>query len=296
MNFFIEENDSILELLNDNDLLLIFEENNKKLYELSNKLVFSILDFDTINKQNCYIQFKASTGGKESEDLTLLMFKNYLKMFEENKFDFELIEYEESDGGLLSNAIIKLNNKYSFGLFKNEKGVHRFTRVSPYGNRKIHTSFVFIDVYPCFDNLDTESIIKKNDVRIDKFRGSGAGGQHRNKTDSAIRLTHLETGVVVKIESERSQHQNKKIAFDLLYSKLLELKNKDNQMIIDKNKGKDFNIDWGYQIRSYVLEQNRIKDHRVNISFNSGFNTYSSSLFKNIIDINNAILFKSIIV
>lgn len=235
------------------------------------------------------MQFKASTGGTESENLNFIMFKSYLRCFESLNIPIEIIDYEESGNQLLKNAIIKVEKDFAFGLLHSEKGVHRFTRISPYGNGKLHTSFTFIDVYPHID-YETQSSIKKSDLKIDNFRGSGAGGQHRNVTDSAVRITHLPTGIVVKIESERSQHKNKKAALDILAIKLLELEDLKQKESDSKNKGKSNIQDWGRQIRSYTIEQNRIKDHRTNIEYNGTLNNYFNNLYdfilKNNIELN----------
>lgn len=240
-------------------------------------------------KNHCYMQFKASTGGTESENLNFIMFKSYLRCFESLNITIEIIDYEESGNQLLKNAIIKVEKDFAFGLLHSEKGVHRFTRISPYGNGKLHTSFTFIDVYPHID-YETQSSIKKSDLKIDNFRGSGAGGQHRNVTDSAVRITHLPTGIVVKIESERSQHKNKKAALDILAIKLLELEDLKQKESDSKNKGKSNIQDWGRQIRSYTIEQNRIKDHRTNIEYNGTLNNYFNNLYdfilKNNIELN----------
>lgn len=286
----LEDNDSIYEYLEEKDFFEIFCQNLLLINENLKTLYIHRLKFDSYSKNDCYIQFKSSTGGKESEDLAFIMFKNYLKMFLDNNIEHEIIEIEENGTGFLKNAIVKVSFNYAYGLLKYEKGIHRFTRVSPYGNGKLHTSFVFIDVYPAIEFNDNISI-NKSDLRIDTFRGSGAGGQHRNVTDSAIRLTHKPTGIVVKIENERSQHKNKKMAYDILASKLYEhelnkINNENNN-----NKGKDSFQDWGSQIRSYTIEQNRIKDHRTNISFNCNFDYYFHELLNKIFNYNSNILF-----
>lgn len=285
----ISDNISIFEDLSDADFFDLFEENIIRLCDQMNLLYKHNLDKLKFAKNHCYIQFKPSTGGTESENLAFVMFKNYLKMLEDKMFDFELIECDLNGNQLLKNAIIKIESDYAFGQFYSEKGVHRFTRVSPYGNGKLHTSFVFVDVYPHIE-FESQNHVSKNDVRIDTFRGSGAGGQHKNVTDSAIRLTHKETGIVVKIENERSQHQNKKIAFDILAAKLYELELKKQTESSNQNKGKDSFQDWGSQIRSYTIEQNRIKDHRTNIEYNGNLNHYFNNLFEFIIKNNSEIL------
>ena len=271
--------------------LNIFLENHKIIQKEMNKLYLHKMKLNKYSKNECFIQFKSATGGKESEDLAFVLFKNYLKIFSENNIDHEIIEIENNGQGFLKNAIIKVSFEYAYGFFKEEKGMHRFTRVSPYGNGKLHTSFVFVDVYPSID-FDNDLNIKKNDIRIDTFRGSGAGGQHKNVTDSAVRLTHVPTGIVVKIENERSQHQNKKIAYDILGAKILDFEKEKLEDEININKGKEVKQDWGSQIRSYSIEQNRVKDHRCNIEYNGTLDSYFNNLYEYIFKINTSILFE----
>lgn len=274
----IEENNSIQADIDDPDLFEIFTENLQHISRSFENIYLSKIKETPYSKNDCYMQFKSSTGGKESENLCALMFKEYLKMLDAVHIDFELIDYEAESKDLLKTATIRVSMPYAYGFFKEEKGVHRFTRISPYGNGKLHTSFVFIDVYPVLD-LNTSDLLDKNDVRVDKFRGSGAGGQHKNVTDSAIRLTHKPTGFVVKIENERSQHQNLKIAYEILTAKLMEKKLSDLSDLQCKNQGKDDIQDWGRQVRSYTIEQNRVKDHRTNNEYNGSLNQYFNKLY-----------------
>lgn len=285
----IKENKSIENDLLDMDLFDIFLENLQSILSSLENIYIEKIKQTNYSKNDCYIQFKSSTGGKESENLCALMLKEYLKMFESLNISCELIDQESDSKDLVKSATLRVSMPYAYGYLKEEKGVHRFTRISPYGNGKLHTSFVFVDVYPIID-FDTSDILDKNDVRIDKFRGSGAGGQHRNVTDSAVRLTHQPTGIVVKIENERSQHQNLKIAYEILTAKLIEVREKEADDLQCKTQGKNEVQDWGRQIRSYSIEQNRVKDHRTKIEYHGNlsqyFNDLYSFIFKNNSNIN----------
>lgn len=275
----ISDNLSISDDLEDDEFYALFQDNLVELTDKMDLIYQSALDKNQYAKNDCYINFKASTGGKESENLNYIMFKNYLKMLDDNNYQFDVVEYDETGNQLLKYATIRIYHLYAFGIFKTEKGIHRFTRVSPYGNGKLHTSFVFLDVYPYID-FENQVTINKSDLRIDTFRGSGAGGQHKNVTDSAVRITHKPTGIVVKIENERSQHQNKKEALDILASKLYELETSLYEQESNDKKGKNSTQDWGQQIRSYSIEQNRIKDHRTNLELNCNLNHYLQNMFE----------------
>lgn len=278
----ISDNLSILTELNDPDFFDLFQENLVSIFDCMDIMYKNNLNKLKFAKNHCYLSFKPSTGGTEAEDLAFVMFKNYLKMLENKGFDFEVVTMETTGNKLLKSGIIKVSNDYAFGKLHSEKGVHRFTRVSPYGNGKLHTSFVFLDVYPHLD-FEKQDNINKSDIRVDNFRGSGAGGQHRNVTDSAVRLTHIPTGIVVKIESDRSQHKNKKMALDILAAKLYELEVEKQTASCNQNKGKDDINDWGQQIRSYTIDQNRVKDHRTNFEFNGNIGQYFNNIFDFII-------------
>ena len=252
-----------------------------------NKLYLFVAKNSFLSKNHCYINFQSSTGGTESENLNYILFKEYLIMLDKKNISYKLIE-SDLQNSLLKNATVKVNEDYAYLFFKHEKGLHRFTRISPYGNGKLHTSFVHIDVYPYFES-NVNEILDKKDIRFDTFRGSGAGGQHRNKTDSAVRLTHLPTNIVVKIEDERSQHMNRKKALSLLTSKVYEY---NLSVSSDENdvSGKNSLVDWGSQIRSYTIDQNRVKDHRTDCLFNGNISNYFNSLYDYISNNNSIII------
>ncbi len=214
---------------------------------------------------SCFIDIQSGAGGTESQDWAAILLRQYIKYAERKGFKSEILE--ESDGEIagIKSSSIKIEGEYAFGYLRTETGIHRLVRKSPFdssGNR--HTSFASIFVYPKIDN-SFKVEIKSTDLRVDTFRASGAGGQHINKTDSAVRITHIPTGIVVQCQNDRSQHRNRAEAMQMLKSKLyeLEVRKRDSaQREIETLKN---DVTWGYQIRSYILDQSRIKDLRTNI-------------------------------
>ncbi|WP_143531112.1 peptide chain release factor 2 [Rodentibacter ratti] len=214
---------------------------------------------------DCYVDLQAGSGGTEAQDWTEMLLRMYLRWAESKGFKTELMEVSDGDVAGLKSATIKISGEYAFGWLRTETGIHRLVRKSPFdSNNRRHTSFSAIFVYPeVDDNIDIE--INPADLRIDVYRASGAGGQHVNKTESAVRITHMPSGIVVQCQNDRSQHKNKDQAMKQLKAKLYELelqkKNADKQAMED-NKS---DIGWGSQIRSYVLDDSRIKDLRTGI-------------------------------
>ncbi|WP_143529550.1 peptide chain release factor 2 [Rodentibacter mrazii] len=214
---------------------------------------------------DCYVDLQAGSGGTEAQDWTEMLLRMYLRWAESKGFKTELMEVSDGDVAGLKSATIKISGEYAFGWLRTETGIHRLVRKSPFdSNNRRHTSFSAVFVYPeVDDNIDIE--INPADLRIDVYRASGAGGQHVNKTESAVRITHMPSGIVVQCQNDRSQHKNKDQAMKQLKAKLYELelqkKNADKQAMED-NKS---DIGWGSQIRSYVLDDSRIKDLRTGI-------------------------------
>lgn len=214
---------------------------------------------------NAYLDIQAGSGGTEAQDWANMLLRMYLRWGERRGFKTELMEVSDGEVAGIKGATIRFEGEYAYGWLRTETGVHRLVRKSPFdsGNRR-HTSFASVFISPeVDDNIDIE--VNPSDLRIDTYRASGAGGQHVNKTDSAIRITHLPTGVVVQCQNQRSQHQNKDNAMKQLRAKLYEIelqaRNSEKQALED-NKA---DIGWGSQIRSYVLDSSRIKDLRTNI-------------------------------
>jgi peptide chain release factor 2 len=229
------------------------------------KLEFRRMFSGEMDANNAFLDIQSGSGGTEAQDWAEMMLRMYLRWGESRGFKTELIEVSAGDVAGIKSATIKFEGEYAFGWLRTETGVHRLVRKSPFdsGNRR-HTSFASVFVSPEIDdNIDIE--INPADLRVDTYRASGAGGQHVNKTDSAVRLTHNPSGIVVQCQTERSQHQNKDNAMKLLRAKLYEmevLKRNEEKQIMEDNKA---DIGWGSQIRSYVLDDSRIKDLRTGV-------------------------------
>ncbi len=218
---------------------------------------------------SCFIDIQAGAGGTEACDWAQILLRQYLRYCERKGFKAEVLEETEGDVAGIRSASIKVEGDYAFGHLRTETGVHRLVRKSPFdsaGGR--HTSFASLFVYPEVDD-SIEIDINPADVRTDTFRASGAGGQHINKTDSAVRLTHLPTGIVVQCQNDRSQHRNRDEAWAMLRSRLYEhemRKQREQQQKLEDSKT---DVGWGHQIRSYVLDQSRIKDLRTNVEISN---------------------------
>jgi peptide chain release factor 2 len=214
---------------------------------------------------NCFIDIQSGAGGTEAQDWASMLLRQYLRYAERKGFKTELLEQSDGEVAGIKSATIKVTGDYAYGYLRSETGVHRLVRKSPFdssGGR--HTSFASLFVYPEIDD-SIEVEINPADLRIDTFRASGAGGQHINKTDSAIRITHAPTGIVVQCQNDRSQHRNKAEAMTMLKAKLYELEIRKRQAEQDKLEATKTDVGWGHQIRSYVLDQSRIKDLRTNV-------------------------------
>ena len=214
---------------------------------------------------NCFLDIQAGSGGTEAQDWAAMLERMYLLYCERKGFKVELLEESPGEVAGIKSATLKVNGDYAYGHLRTETGIHRLVRKSPFdANNRRHTSFASVFAYPEVDET-IEVEINPTDLRIDTFRASGAGGQHVNKTDSAIRLTHLPTGIVVQCQNDRSQHRNRAEAMAMLKSRLYELelrkRNEEKQALEDTKT----DIGWGHQIRSYVLDQSRIKDLRTNV-------------------------------
>jgi len=218
-----------------------------------------------MDPNNCFLDIQAGQGGTEAQDWVSMLLRMYLKFCERRGFQVEVLEQSDGDVAGLKSASIKVSGEYAFGTLRTETGVHRLVRKSPFdSNARRHTSFASVFVYPEIDD-SIEVEINPADLRVDTFRASGAGGQHINKTDSAIRITHIPTGIVVQCQNDRSQHRNRAEAMAMLKARLYELeirkRNEEKQALEDSKT----DIGWGHQIRSYVLDQSRIKDLRTNV-------------------------------
>lgn len=212
---------------------------------------------------NAILSIHPGAGGTESQDWAEMLLRMYTRWAEGNGYEVKTLDFTGGDEAGIKSVTLLISGDYAYGYLKGEKGVHRLVRISPFDSSgRRHTSFASVDVIPEIDD-DVEVDINENDLKIDTYRASGAGGQHVNKTDSAVRITHLPTGVVVQCQNERSQHKNKSVAMKILTSKLIELKEEAQAEKIEELSGEHKEIAWGSQIRSYVFHPyNMIKDHR----------------------------------
>lgn len=218
---------------------------------------------------NCFIDIQAGAGGTEACDWASMLLRQYLRYAERKGFKAEVLEETEGDVAGIRSASIKIEGEYAYGYLRTETGVHRLVRKSPFdssGGR--HTSFASVFVYPEIDE-SFEIEVNPADLRVDTYRASGAGGQHINKTDSAVRLTHIPSGIVVQCQNDRSQHRNRAEAMAMLKSKLYEAEMRKRQAEQDKLEAGKSDVGWGHQIRSYVLDNSRIKDLRTNVEISN---------------------------
>ena len=213
--------------------------------------------------QNAIVSIHPGAGGTESQDWAQMLYRMYTRWAEKEEYKLEVIDFQPGDEAGIKDVTIELKGDYAFGLLKGEAGVHRMVRISPFdANSKRHTSFASVFVYPAVkDNIEVD--INQTDLRIDTYRASGAGGQHVNKTDSAVRITHIPTGIVAQCQNQRSQHKNKNQAMKILKARIYQLELEKEK---EKNKdleNKKMDIGWGSQIRSYVFHPYQmVKDHR----------------------------------
>ena len=212
-----------------------------------------------------YLEVHAGAGGTESQDWASMLLRMYTRWAERHGYKLQLIEESEGEGAGIKSTTLLVKGENAYGWLKTEAGVHRLVRISPFdSNARRHTSFSSVTVYPVIDQSIAIDIPDK-DVRIDVYRASGAGGQHVNKTESAVRITHIPTGIAVACQTERSQHQNRDRAMKMLKAKLYEREIEKRNAEKAKTEATKSDIEWGYQIRSYVLDQSRIKDLRTGV-------------------------------
>src|SRR5215472_12688109 len=218
-----------------------------------------------MDPNSCFIDIQAGSGGTEAQDWAAMLLRMYVRYCERKGYRTEILEESDGEVAGIKSASVKIDGDYAYGHLRTETGVHRLVRKSPFdSNARRHTSFASVFVYPEVDET-IEVAINPADLRIDTFRASGAGGQHINKTDSAVRITHLPTGIVVQCQNDRSQHRNRAEAMAMLKSRLYELELRKRQAEQQKLEEAKTDIGWGHQIRSYVLDQSRIKDLRTNV-------------------------------
>ncbi len=263
---YLDESIEIIKSDDDEEYVSIFKNDFYEFKNLFEKFSIETLLNGEYDKNNVYLTLHAGAGGVDAQDWTEMLLRMYTRWSEFNKFSVSVVEYISGDEAGIKGATLKIEGEYVYGYLKGEKGIHRLVRISPFNsNGKRQTSFASVEVLPEIKNIG-EVKINDSDLKIDTYRASGAGGQHVNKTESAVRITHLKTGIVVQCQSERSQLSNKETAMKMLLSKLIELKDRTHKERLEDLTGDLKEIGFGSQIRSYTLHPySLVKDHRTNI-------------------------------
>ncbi len=241
-----------------------FEENIKQLEQDVEKAEIETFLGDKHDSSNAIITIHSGAGGTEACDWVSMLFRMYSMWCDKNGYKIEIMDIQPGDEAGYKSVTFLVNGERAYGYLKSENGVHRLVRISPFdANKRRHTSFASVSVLPEIKDDDVEVEIDPSEIRVDTYRASGAGGQHVNKTDSAVRITHIPTGIVVTCQNERSQHKNKAYAMKILKSKLYQLEQEKKKKEIEQLEGEKKKIEWGSQIRSYVLHPYKmVKDHR----------------------------------
>jgi len=255
------------------ELLALFEDDEQELLTLKDDIYqwakgvsrfkIALLLQDEVDSHNCFFSINSGAGGTESQDWAELLLRMYLRFCEREQFSVAMYDYQQGEAAGIKSATLYIKGKNSYGLLRGEAGVHRLVRISPFdASKRRHTSFAAVTVIP--EMPSAQIVIDPKDLRVDTYRAGGAGGQHVNKTDSAVRITHIPTNIVVQCQNERSQLQNKESAMKMLMAKLVqkeEEENKSRDASVEKKK-----IEWGSQIRSYILHPYKlVKDHRTDV-------------------------------
>lgn len=264
---YLEEAVNIAEAEEDGYLLIKdIEREFKEVKEQIRKLEIQFLLNEQHDKNNAIVSIHPGAGGTESQDWAQILMRMYLRWAERKGFKVEIIDLQMGEEAGIKDVTFTVEGPYAYGYLKSEAGVHRLVRISPFdANKRRHTSFSAVHVCPEIED-DVQVEIRDEDLKIDTFRASGAGGQHVNKVSSAVRITHIPTGIVVTCQTERSQHRNREIAMKILRSKLYDMLQKEKEEKIKSITGDKKNIAWGNQIRSYILQPYRlVKDHRTEI-------------------------------
>ena len=268
----LDDSGTLLEMAraeDDDDTLVAVESDAHAIQAQVEDLEFRRMFANPADPNNCFIEIQAGAGGTEAQDWASMLLRQYLRYCERKGFKTDVLEESEGDVAGIKGATIKVEGEYAYGYLRSETGVHRLVRKSPFdssGGR--HTSFASVFVYPEVDD-SIEIEINPADLRIDVYRASGAGGQHVNKTESAVRITHNPTGIVVQCQNDRSQHRNRDEAMKMLRARLFEFELRKRRAEQDKVEASKTDIGWGHQIRSYVLDQSRIKDLRTNVEISN---------------------------
>jgi peptide chain release factor 2 len=249
--------------LGDEDMAAELEAETEAIEREAERREFNAMLSGEYDKGDALLAIHAGAGGTDSQDWAEMLQRMYLRWMEKHKYDTEIIDATHGEEAGIKSVTIAVNGRYAYGYLRSEKGVHRLVRISPFdSNSRRHTSFALIEVLPQVEN-DTSIAINPNDIKIDTFKAGGAGGQSVQKNDTAVRITHLPTGIVASCQNERSQTQNRDMAMKVLRARLLEIKEKEKAEKIDELRGEYTKAEWGSQIRSYVLHPYKmVKDHR----------------------------------
>ncbi|HHY05790.1 MAG TPA: peptide chain release factor 2 [Clostridia bacterium] len=274
----IEEYTNLQKKIEDVEVLYEFGQKEEEYLGEAEKVLQQVIkDLDALELQllfqgkydasNVILSLHAGAGGTESQDWTNMLLRMYTRWAEQQGFGVEMLDYLAGDEAGVKNVTLLIKGENAYGLLKAEKGVHRLVRISPFdASGRRHTSFAAVDVLPEVDDADAEIVLHSEEIKVDTYRASGAGGQHVNKTDSAVRMTHLPTGIVVQCQNERSQNANRNACEKILKARLLELKRREQEEEIESLRGELGEIGWGNQIRSYVFHPySMVKDHRTDI-------------------------------
>ena len=261
----LEETYTLLKDSYDEELHQILSSEVESIEKEFNKFSIDVLLVGEYDDSNAIIDIHPGAGGTESQDWAEMLYRMYVRYAEQHDFKIQMIDYLEGDGAGLKSVSFMIKGKNVYGLLKSEKGVHRLVRISPFdASGRRHTSFASVEVTPEISN-NIDITIDEKDLKIDTYRSSGAGGQNVNKTDSAVRMTHIPTGIVVTCQNERNQIKNRETALSILKSRLYLLKQEEQKKKISSIQGEQKNIEWGSQIRSYVFcPYTMVKDHRTN--------------------------------
>lgn len=253
----------------DDDMIVAIEQDLDGMATKIDELEFRRMFSNPADPLNCFMDIQAGAGGTEAQDWASMLLRQYIRYCEHKGFKVEILEQSDGDVAGVKSATLKIEGDHAYGYLRTETGVHRLVRKSPFDSSNgRHTSFSSVFVYPEIDD-SFEIDVNPADLRVDTYRASGAGGQHVNKTDSAIRITHEPTGIVVQCQNDRSQHRNRAEAMQMLKSRLYELEMRKRMAEQQKLEDSKSDVGWGHQIRSYVLDQSRIKDLRTNVEISN---------------------------
>ena len=264
----LRDNRELLEMAlaeNDEGMLEAVAKDVAALEKIVADLEFRRMFSNPMDPNNCFVDIQSGQGGTEAQDWAAMLERMYLRFCERRGFDVEVLEESPGEVAGIKSAALKVNGDHAYGTLRTESGVHRLVRKSPFdANARRHTSFASVFVYPEVDET-IEIEVNPADLRVDTFRASGAGGQHVNKTDSAIRITHLPTGIVVQCQNDRSQHRNRAEAMAMLKARLYEAELRKREAEKQKMEESKTDIGWGHQIRNYILDQSIVKDLRTSV-------------------------------